>query len=208
MNKKGLLVVISGFSGVGKGTLVRKLISNYDNYALSISATTRGPREGEKDGIEYFFKTVEDFEEMIQKGKLIEYAKYVNNYYGTPKEYVDNQLMSGKDVILEIEVQGAMNIKKMYPDSVLIFVIAPSAEELRNRLIGRNTETIDVIEARLAKAAEEAEGIEDYDYVLVNDKIEESVAVLHNTIQSAHNRTFNNISLIEKIREDLKKYLK
>ena len=208
MTKRGLLVVISGFSGAGKGTLMKALMNKYDNYALSISATTRNPREGEENGREYFFKSVEEFEEMIKNNKLIEYAKYVNNYYGTPKEYVDSQLEAGKDVILEIEIQGAMNIKEMYKDAVLIFILPPDAQELKRRLVGRNTETIDVIEARLSRAGEEATGIEAYDYIVVNDVLEESVEVLHNTIQSAHNRTVNNINLITNIREDLKVFSK
>ena len=208
MSKKGLLVVISGFSGAGKGTLMKELMNKYDNYALSISATTRAPREGEVDGREYFFKSVEEFEQMISNNQLIEYAKYVNNYYGTPREYVDSQLEAGKDVILEIEIQGAMNIKEMYKDSILIFILPPDAEELKRRLVGRNTETMEVIEARLRRASEEAVGIEAYDYVVVNDKLDESVVELHNTIQSAHNRTVNNINFISNIREDLKKFSK
>lgn len=205
-SEKGLLVVISGFSGAGKGTLMKELMNKYDNYALSISATTRSPREGEINGREYFFKTVDEFQNMIDNNQLIEYAKYVNNYYGTPKEYVDSQLEAGKDVILEIEIQGAMNIRKMYEDAVLIFVLPPSAEELKNRLVGRNTETIEVINARLKRANEEAVGIENYDYVVINDDLDESVEVLHNTIKYAHNRAINNKNIINDIREDLKKF--
>lgn len=203
-DRKGLLVVISGFSGAGKGTLMKELLKKYDNYALSVSATTREPREGEVDGREYFFKTVEEFEAMIEKGELVEYAKYVSNYYGTPKAYVDKMMAEGKDVILEIEIQGAMNIKKMYPDAALIFVLPPSADELKNRLVGRNTESIDVIEARLKRASEESVGIENYDYVIINDDLDESVVRLHEVIKSAHNRTLNNKSLIEDIREQIK----
>lgn len=204
MARKGLLVVISGFSGAGKGTLMKELMNKYDNYALSVSATTRQPREGEVDGREYFFKTVDEFENMIKNEQLIEYAKYVNNYYGTPREYVDSQLELGKDVILEIEIQGAMNIKKMYEDAVLIFILPPSAEELKRRLVGRNTETIEVINARMSRANEEAVGIENYDYVVVNDILDESVEELHKTICSAHNRVVNNINLISNIRDELK----
>lgn len=156
------------------------------------------------DGREYFFKTVEEFEAMIEKGELVEYAKYVSNYYGTPKAYVDKMMAEGKDVILEIEIQGAMNIKKMYPDAALIFVLPPSADELKNRLVGRNTESIEVIEARLKRASEESVGIENYDYVIINDDLDESVVRLHEVIKSAHNRTLNNKSLIEDIREQIK----
>ena len=152
MNTHGILIVVSGFSGSGKGTIMKELLKRYDNYALSISATTRAPREGETDGREYFFKTREEFEKMIAKEELIEYAEYVNNYYGTPRAYVEEQLTAGKDVILEIEIQGALKVKKKFPDTLLLFVTPPSAEELRKRLIGRGTETMEVIEQRMQRA--------------------------------------------------------
>lgn len=145
MREKGILIVVSGFSGSGKGTIMKELLKQYDNYALSISATTRNPRPGEEDGREYFFKTVEDFEKMIAKEELIEYARYVDNYYGTPRAYVEEQLEAGKDVILEIEIQGALKVKEKFPDTLLLFVTPPSAEELKSRLVGRGTETMDVI---------------------------------------------------------------
>ena len=132
--KKGILIVVSGFSGAGKGTLMKRLLEDYDDYALSVSATTRSPRPGEEDGREYFFKSVEEFEKMIAQDELIEYAKYVNNYYGTPKEYVMQQLEEGKDVILEIEIQGALKVKEKYPDTLLLFVTPPGARELKERL--------------------------------------------------------------------------
>ena len=149
MREKGILIVVSGFSGSGKGTIMKELLKQYDNYALSISATTRNPRPGEEDGREYFFKTVEDFEKMIAKEELIEYARYVDNYYGTPRAYVEEQLEAGKDVILEIEIQGALKVKEKFPDTLLLFVTPPSAEELKSRLVGRGTETMDVIEFRM-----------------------------------------------------------
>ena len=153
MNEKGILIVVSGFSGSGKGTLMKELMTRYpDTYALSISATTRSPREGEVDGREYFFVSKDEFEKMIAKGELIEYAKYVENYYGTPRDYVEKKLDEGKDVILEIEIQGALNVKKMFPDTLLLFVTPPSAEELKKRLVGRGTETMDVIESRMDRA--------------------------------------------------------
>ena len=133
--KKGILIVVSGFSGAGKGTLMKRLLEDYDDYALSVSATTRSPRPGEEDGREYFFKSVEEFEKMIAQDELIEYAKYVNNYYGTPKEYVMQQLEEGKDVILEIEIQGALKVKEKYPDTLLLFVTPPGARELKERLV-------------------------------------------------------------------------
>ena len=140
---KGILVVVSGFSGSGKGTVMKRLMEKYDNYALSVSVTTRSPRPGEKDGEAYFFRTKEEFEQMIQEDGLIEYAQYVENYYGTPRKYVEEQLASGKDVILEIEIQGAMKIREKFPDTLLVFVCPPSMEELKNRLVGRGTETED-----------------------------------------------------------------
>ena len=160
--------MVSGFSGSGKGTIMKELMKKYaDSSALSISATTRNPRPGETDGVEYFFRTKEQFEQMIKDDALIEYAQFVGNYYGTPKAYVEEQLEAGKDVILEIEIQGALKVKEKFPDTLLLFVTPPSAKELKNRLIGRGTETMDVIESRLARAVEEAEGIESYDYLVV-----------------------------------------
>ena len=150
MNKEGILIVVSGFSGAGKGTIMKALLERYDNYALSISATTRNPRPGEEEGKAYFFKTTEEFEKMIAKDDLIEYAMYVGNYYGTPKAYVEEQLCAGKDVILEIEIQGALKVKEKFPNTLLLFVTPPSAEELRKRLEGRGTETQEVYYERAA----------------------------------------------------------
>ena len=148
MNQRGILIVVSGFSGAGKGRLMKELMKRYEEtYALSVSATTRNPREGEVDGREYFFKTTEEFEKMIAKEELIEYARYVENYYGTPRTYVEQQLEAGKDVILEIEIQGALKVKERFPDTLLLFVTPPSAKELRRRLVGRGTETMEVIES-------------------------------------------------------------
>lgn len=206
MSDKGLLVVISGFSGVGKGTLMKELISKYDNYALSVSATTRAPRNGEENGREYYFKTKEEFEEMIEKDELLEHACYVGNYYGTPKQYVEDMKEKGKDVILEIEVQGAKKIKEKVPDAVTVFVVPPSAEELKNRLVGRGTETEDVINARLARAYEESFTMEDYDYILVNDDLQESVQSMHNLIQSMHCNTIYNKNFMNNLREDMKRF--
>ncbi len=205
---KGILIVVSGFSGAGKGTIMKRLMSDYDNYALSISATTRQPRMGEEDGREYFFTTVEEFEKMIEQDALIEYAQYVKNYYGTPKKYVEEQLAAGKDVILEIELQGAMKIKKKYPDALLLFVTPPSADILKNRLIGRGTEDMATIEARLSRANEESMDMENYDYLIINDDLEVCVAELHNIICSEHYRASRNIKMINKLREELKSFSK
>ena len=203
MNHQGILVVVSGFSGAGKGTLMKELLKRYDNYALSISATTRAPREGETDGKEYFFVTKEQFEKMRDERKLVEYAQYVNNYYGTPKEYVEQKMAEGKDVILEIEIQGALKVKKRFPDALLLFVTPPSAEELRRRLVGRGTETVEVINARLARAAEEASGMEAYDYLLINDDLDRCVEEMHQLIQLQHRKTSYHLDFLSKMREDL-----
>ena len=203
MNHQGILVVVSGFSGAGKGTLMKELLKRYDNYALSISASTRAPREGETDGKEYFFVTKEQFEKMRDERKLIEYAQYVNNYYGTPKEYVEQKMAEGKDVILEIEIQGALKVKKRFPDALLLFVTPPSAEELRRRLVGRGTETLEVINARLARAAEEASGMEAYDYLLINDDLDRCVEEMHQLIQLQHRKTSYHLDFLSKMREDL-----
>lgn len=200
---KGILTVVSGFSGAGKGTLMKKLVQEYDNYALSISATTRNPRPGEEDGREYFFLKKEQFEEKIARNGLIEYACYCDNYYGTPREYVESQLAQGKDVILEIEIQGALKVKEQYPDALLLFVMPPSAAELRRRLVGRGTETEEVINKRMHRAIEEAEGIEEYEYIVVNDDLDTCVRELHSIITAAHNTPLRNEDFIEKMRTEL-----
>ena len=209
MSNTGILVVFSGFSGSGKGTIMKELMAKHgDDYALSVSATTRGPRPGEEHGREYFFISEEEFEQMIKADGLLEYAKYVDHYYGTPKSYVNEQLSAGKNVILEIEIQGAMKVKEKFPDTLLLFVTPPSAEELKNRLIGRGTETMDVIESRLARAVEEAEGIESYDYLVVNDVLEDCVEEVHQIIQNEHYRVNRNESAIQEMRNELKAFSK
>ena len=157
-DREGILVVISGFAGTGKGTLVKGLLEKYDNYALSVSMTTRNPRPGETDGVSYFFVSREKFEETIAANGLVEYASYCDNYYGTPKAYVEEQLKAGKDVILEIEIQGALKIREIYPMALLLFVMPPSAQILKDRLIGRGTETPEVVKKRMDRAAAESEG--------------------------------------------------
>ncbi len=200
MKRKGILVVVSGFSGAGKGTLMKKLVQEYDNYALSVSATTREPRPGEMDGREYFFVSREEFKKRIAEDALIEYC---DNYYGTPREYAQKHLEEGRDVILEIEIQGALKIKEKYPDALLLFVMPPSAEELHRRLSGRGTETKEVIEKRLRRAAQEAKGIEEYDYIVINDDLDTCVKELHAIITAAHNTPVRNEEFIEKMRMEL-----
>lgn len=205
---KGILAVISGFSGAGKGTLMKRLMEKYDNYALSVSVTTRPPREGEREGREYFFRTREQFEELIARDRLIEYARYVDNYYGTPKDYVQEQLDRGKDVVLEIEIQGALKVKEKLPDTLLLFVTAPSAGELKRRLEDRGTETPEMIQSRLERACEEAEGIPGYDYLLINEDLEECVDIMHGMIQSEHYRTNRRMGFVRDIARELKAFVK
>lgn len=205
MKRKGILIIISGFSGAGKGTLVKRLVEKYDGYALSISATTREPRPGEVDGREYFFLKKEEFERKIAESGLIEYACYCDNYYGTPREYVEKQLADGRDVILEIEIQGAMKVKKAFPETVLLFVTPPTAGELKHRLTVRGTETEEVIDSRLRRAVEEADGMDQYDYLIINDDLERCTKELHDIIQGEHRRSFRNMEFMENIKQDLQR---
>ena len=216
--KKGILVVASGFSGAGKGTIMKKLMSEHgENYALSISATTRAPRPGEEHGKDYFFLTTEEFESMIERDELVEYAKYVSNYYGTPRAYVEEQLEAGKNVILEIEIQGALKIKEKFPETVLMFITAPSAEELKGRLIGRGTETQEVIDARMSRAYEESLGVENYDYLVVNDDLDACVMLVNDIISKekaqdtndiTEHRVSANIDFINNMRKELLSFSK
>lgn len=206
--QKGILIVISGFSGAGKGTLMKKLLQTYENYALSISMTTRQPRAGEQDGVEYFFTDKEQFEKKIAENGLIEYASYCGNYYGTPKAYVEEQLEAGKDVILEIEIQGALKVKEKFPEALLLFVTPPSAAELERRLVGRGTEEPEVIRKRLARASEESEGIEAYDYIVVNDDLDVCVRELHGLVEAARKAPVRREAFIKEIREELKGFAK
>ncbi len=184
--KRGKLLVISGFSGVGKGTVVHRLLERYPNYKISISATTRQPRNGETEGVHYFFLTRESFEKMIEQQELLEYAEYVDHYYGTPKKYVEENLDAGNHVILEIEAQGALQIKQKMPETILIFLLPPSAEELKRRLIGRNTESGEVILKRLEKAAEETKALNNYDYFVVNDQVDDCAVNINRIVTDNH----------------------
>ncbi len=181
---KGTLAVISGFSGVGKGTVVKELVRRYP-YALSVSATTRDPRPGEVDGVAYHFITKEAFLKKIEEGDFFEYASYVDQYYGTPKSYVLEQLKEGKDVILEIEAEGAFKVKEQMPEALLIYMLPPSMAELKARLVGRGTETPDKVEKRLRKAREEElDKARKYDFLIVNDDLEKCISELHRMIQT------------------------
>ncbi|MBP3457624.1 MAG: guanylate kinase [Lachnospiraceae bacterium] len=203
MKRTGVLMIVSGFSGAGKGTLMKRLLESHDNYALSISMTTRAPRPGEIHGKHYFFVEKDEFEKTIAEDGLIEYAQYCGNYYGTPKSYVEQCLNEGRDVILEIEIQGALKVKKKFPEAVLVFVTPPSAMELRNRLIGRGTETKEVIDKRLSRAVEEAQGIENYDYIVINDELDRCVEDIHAIVMALHCKTNRSISIIEEISKEL-----
>lgn len=198
---EGLLVVVSGPSGSGKGTLLKLLGQKLNNIRYSISVTTRKPRVSEVDGVHYFFRTEEQFEEMIKNNELLEWDRYCDNYYGTPKSYIEKSLSEGYDVILEITVDGAMNVKKNFPDCVTIFILPPSFEELKKRIQGRGTENPDVIEKRLEKAKSEIKYIDKYDYVIVNDEIENAVDNMISILSAEklrYNRMKKNLSDIFK----------
>ncbi len=202
MNKKGVLIVISGFSGVGKGTVVKKLIEKY-GYSLSVSATTREPRPGEVDGKDYYFKTVAEFENLIDYNGFIEWAQYVENYYGTPRKFVEDEIEKGNNVILEIEVQGAMRVKEQYPNAVLIFLTAPDAHSLKERLEGRGTEDAKVIAKRLKRAYEETDDMPCYDYLVVNDDLDTCVDNVNSVIVAEGFKTSNNQEYITKTKNEL-----
>ncbi|RWR14076.1 guanylate kinase [Siminovitchia fortis] len=190
MSDKGILIVLSGPSGVGKGTVRKAVFSRPDaKFEYSISMTTRKPREGEVDGVDYFFKSKEEFEKLIEEGKLLEYAQYVGNYYGTPVDYVKETLEAGKDVFLEIEVQGAKQVREKIPDGIFIFLMPPSLAELKNRIVGRGTESVDLIRNRMEAARKEIELTSMYDYIVVNDDVERAVDKINAIVQAEHCRS-------------------
>ncbi|MFD2638217.1 guanylate kinase [Piscibacillus salipiscarius] len=185
-DEQGILFILSGPSGVGKGTVRKRLFEEDSDLQYSISVTTRNPRDGEENGVDYFFKSREQFEQMIEQDELIEYAEYVGNYYGTPKQYVEDTLKQGKDVFLEIEVQGAMKVRESFPQGVYIFLFPPSLDELKNRIINRGTESEDLIRNRLLEAKKEIDMMDAYDYVVVNDEIENAVHRIQSIVISEH----------------------
>ena len=186
MSNQGTLLVVSGFSGAGKGTVVNAIMNTYDDYALSVSATTRKPREGEIDGVSYFFKTTDEFKSMIDNNELLEYANYVGNYYGTPVQYVRDTMDAGKDVFLEIEVQGARQVRKKFPEALFIFLAPPTLEHLEQRLIGRGTESQEVIQNRINEARKEVEMMNLYDYVVINDEVMEAKQKVQTIVEAEH----------------------
>ena len=200
--RRGIRLIISGFAGVGKGTVIKELMRQHDGYVLSVSATTRQPRNYEEHGREYFFLSKDEFDRMVQEDAFLEYAHYTSESYGTPKRFVEEQMDQGKDVILEIEVQGARQVREKYPDTPMIFIVPPSMEELKRRLIGRGTETPDKIAKRLARAREEAAAIEEYDYILVNDEAAACAERLHGLVQSIRLESGRNRELVEELRRE------
>ena len=187
MSEKGLLIVLSGPSGVGKGTVRQAIFADpTHNYEYSVSMTTRDKRPGEVEGKDYFFRTREEFEKLIAEGAMLEYAEYVGNYYGTPLDYIEKTRLEGKDVFLEIEVQGAMKVKEKCPDALFIFLTPPSLQELRNRIIGRGTDDIEVINERMQVAKEEIKMMKYYDYAVVNDDVSRACDKIKHIIESEH----------------------
>ncbi|GFI61055.1 guanylate kinase [Clostridiales bacterium] len=199
---KGVLLIISGPSGSGKGTIVEKLVSDF-GYVVSTSATTREPRPNEVEGVHYFFKTNESFEKMIENGELLEYAKFCDNYYGTPKEYVELELEKGNTVILEIEVQGALQIKEKYNDAVLIFTMPPNLKELRSRLRNRGTESDETIDKRIKRAEIELEYFPKYDYIVINNTIDKAVEDVERIVEAEKMKCSRNPDLKNKFKGDV-----
>ena len=189
VQQKGLLIVVSGPSGAGKGTICQMVRDQLPNLGYSISVTTRKPRVGEVDGVNYFFKTIPQVEEMIAQEELLEYAEVYGNYYGTPRKFVMEQLEAGKDILLEIDIQGALQVKKRFPEAVFIFIVPPSLEILAERLHGRGTDTEEVIQRRLASAASEIGYASEYDYVLVNKVAEDEANKMLNILACERNRS-------------------
>ncbi len=202
-NKKGLLFVVSAPAGCGKDTILEQLFKKTSNAAYSVSATTRAPRPGEVDGVHYYFLTRERFREMIDNGEVLEYTEYCGNYYGTPKKGVEELLRQGRDVILKIETEGAMNIKRLYPEACLVFILPPSMEVLKTRLKNRGTETEETIERRTKQAYNELSAAADYDYFVVNDELSEAVDDLIAVIRAEKLRRERSMDVLAAVKGDI-----
>lgn len=202
INKKGLLIVLSGPSGCGKGTILNEFLSNNDDTFLSISATTRNPRAGEVDGVNYYFMSKKEFEENIKQEQMLEYANYCGHYYGTPTKYVYDRINSGQNIILEIEVQGALQIRNKCPEAILVFVMPPSISELKRRLVDRNTEDIETVRKRMTTAIEEIKLSDKYDYIVLNDTINHAVKTIKSIINSEKYRVCHNKNIINEVLKD------
>lgn len=203
---EGKLLVISGLSAAGKGTIAKELVNRHDDFVLSISATTREKRGNEVEGKDYFFISKEKFEEMIKNDEFLEYAKYVNNYYGTPKKYVKDMIEQGKNVILEIEMQGALQVKKIYDKAILVFFLPKDAKTQKERLINRKRETLEQIEERIKQAIVDADYAIHYDYVLVNEEIEDSIKDMQLIVEDKYDKSKNatSLNILKKIVRDIK----
>jgi len=197
-NNSGMLIIISGPSGSGKGTVVKAL--DKSRYALSVSMTTREKRPGETDGVDYFFRTMEEFEDMRGNGKLLEHAIFCGNCYGTPRDYVEQKIQEGRTVVLEIEVNGALQVREKFPHCVLIFLVPPTMEELARRLVTRNTESPETIEDRLYRAEEEIELLDKYDYLVINDKVENAVSRINAIVDAESLKPFRCEGLVGELK--------
>ncbi|NCD07910.1 MAG: guanylate kinase [Negativicutes bacterium] len=199
MKPQGVLLVLSGPSGAGKGTICEQLRNKRKNLAYSVSATTRAPRKGEVDGRDYFFVTIEKFKEMIANNELLEYAEIYGNYYGTPRSYVMSILDEGRDVVLEIDPQGALQVKESFPDAVFVFVVPPSLDELSKRIYKRGTDSEEVIKRRLSAATSELAYASKYDYIIVNDEVEKATNKVSNILDAERNRAVRTFFIVNEI---------